>query len=603
MTDPSSSSHPEIFKTNHINIFWVVDFDKKVLRGHAEYEMQVKTSTYSKLVFDATDINVKELRVNGKPAEFSMSPGVFGTALSIVMPSDLEKNEKFSVKIGYETSDSAKALLWMDPQQTIEKTHPYMYSQCQSIMARTILPCQDTPCDKFTYNAQVTVVSPLTVLMSAVESKPKTLNNDDTVTFHYQQNLPIPSYLLAIVAGKLVSREIGPRSRVWCEQPMVEQAAWEFEETEKFIATAEGLAGEYLWGRYDLLVLPPTFPFGGMENPCLTFVTPALLAGDRSLTHVIAHEISHSWTGNLVTNQTWEDFWLNEGYTRFLERKIISRMYGEATRQFQALGGLKDLQDTINNFGEKSPLTHLVPDLKGVHPEDSFSRVPYEKGFTFLAYLEIKLGGPEKFEPFLRSYINNFKNKSLTTQQWKNYLYEYFESEKSVLDSVEWDAWFHSPGMPPHIPDYDVTMMQACVDLSEKWQKSSDCDEFGADDLNELSTKQRFEFLGELLHAKPGLSADKVRRMNEVYGWSGYKNVEIQWRWLQLAVKSRLEEFVDQAVQFAVYQGREKYVRPMYRLLYNWEFSREKILDEFKLKLKTIHPVTAAVVMKDLKLI
>jgi len=601
MSDPSSYSNFDLFRCKHLKINWFVDFETTSLKGHVEYDMEVIGEVVLLLNLDSYKLNIKKIfindyRVNFEFGEFSET---FGSKLMIELPYVMKKNEKFVLKVEYETSKDAMALQWMTKKQTIGKKHPYMYSQCQAILARTILPCQDSPSAKFTYEAEVSVASPLVVLMSAVQVEEKRKGN--ILTYCFQQTVPIPSYLIAIVAGALVSRKIGPRSKVWCEKEMVDEAAEEFAETEKMLETAEKLVGPYVWKQYDLLILPPSFPYGGMENPCLTFLTAALVAGDKSLTHVVAHEISHSWTGNLVTNKTWVDFWLNEGFTRFLERKIISKLYGEPTRQFQALAGLKDLKDSIETLGAENPLTNLVPDLNGVDPEDAFSRVPYEKGFTLLYYLEQLLGGPDVFEPFLRSYIETFKYKSVTTDEWKDFLFQYFNDQRATLDTVDWDSWLYSPGMPHIIPDYDQSMMKSCQELADRWSKTSDGAEFDSSDVATMSSKQKAEFLGEMLQREP-LSEDLYMKMETLYNFSDSPNCEIQLRWIQMGLASKVSHAIQPALDYVTKYGREKYVCPIFRSLGAWSKSRDVTVDKFYEIRESMHPITASRVFKDLQL-
>lgn len=380
--------------------------------------------------------------------EFGTPKSSFGTPLNVHV--NTVTSDELKLRITYKTSQSASALQWLEANCTMGKQHPYLFSQCQAIHARSILPCQDTPLVKFTYDANVRVKSPLVVLMSAIHTETKPVDGG-LQEFHFEQKIPIPAYLLALASGDLVSKDIGPISRVWTEKEMIDRAAYEFEQVGQMIDDAVGLMGDYVWGRYDLLVLPPTFPYGGMENPTLTFVTPTIIAGDRSLVTVIQHEIAHSWTGNLVTNATWEHFWLNEGFTRFVERKLIGLWEkSEQSRQFECIDGWRDLTECVNVvFGKESPLTRLVTDLSETDPDDAFSSIPYEKGHMFLYYLEELLGGVEVFNKYLKAYVERFKGKSITTDEWKAYLYEYFHDKKDVLDKVDWQNWLYSPGMPP----------------------------------------------------------------------------------------------------------------------------------------------------------
>jgi leukotriene-A4 hydrolase len=284
-------------------------------------------------------------------------------------------NETIPILISYQTSPSGAAIQWLKPEMTSGKIHPYMFTQCESILCRTLLPCQDTPSAKITVSTSITVPKPLMALNSGIyQSK---IENTNTTTYFYYQKIPIPSYLIAIAAGALEGRKISERTTVYAEAEDVDAAALEFADTDKFIQIAESYIFPYKWGEYNLLILPNSFPFGGMENPQLTFATPALLAGDRSLSDVVAHEISHSWSGNLVTNNNWENFWLNEGFTMFLQRKIISQTRDEDLAKLDMMIGYKNLIDDINKFGESKSFSAVVPNLLGRHPDDAFSTIPY----------------------------------------------------------------------------------------------------------------------------------------------------------------------------------------------------------------------------------
>ncbi|XP_045409150.1 leukotriene A-4 hydrolase isoform X2 [Lemur catta] len=420
--------------------------------------------------------------------------------------------------------------------------------------------------------------------------------------YRFSQKVPISCYLIALVVGALESRQIGPRTLVWSEKEQVEKSAYEFSETESMLKIAEDLGGPYVWGQYDLLVLPPSFPYGGMENPCLTFVTPTLLAGDRSLSNVIAHEISHSWTGNLVTNKTWDHFWLNEGHTVYLERHICGRLFGEKFRHFRALGGWGELQNSIKTFGETHPFTKLVVDLTDVDPDVAYSPVPYEKGFALLFYLEQLLGGPEVFLGFLKAYVEKFSYKSVTTDDWKDFLYSHFKDKVDILNQVDWNAWLYSPGLPPIKPNYDMTLTNACIALSQRWitAKEEDLNSFNATDLKDLSSHQLNEFLAQMLQKAP-LPLGHIKRMQEVYNFSAINNSEIRFRWLRLCIQSKWEEAIPLALKMATEQGRMKFTRPLFKDLAAFDKSHDQAIRAYQEHKASMHPLTAMLVGKDLK--
>ncbi|CAH4029142.1 unnamed protein product [Pieris brassicae] len=632
--DPSSYSRPELAVVKHVELKLNVDFEKKQLTGEALLTVNV-LDTIEELILDSSNLTIESIETeDGKALNFTLADPVpnYGSKLTIPLPEPATANQHLKIRIKYKTSPSATALQWLEPKQTSGKEYPYMFSQCQPIHARSILPCQDSPAVKFTYNAEVTAPEPFTVLMSAIKG-----NSSEKATF--RQPVPIPSYLLAIAVAVLESRELGPRSHVWSEKEEIDRSAWEFADTEKYLQAAERLCGPYQWTQYDLLVLPPSFPYGGMENPCLTFVTPTLLAGDRSQADVIVHEIMHSWTGNLVTNRNFEHFWLNEGFTVFLERKVGASLIADKeeahrSRDFSSLLGLQELTETINqNLGPTSPLTQLVPDLNnthpddafsrvpyekgslflryledlvggpvvdlaGVHPDDAFSTVPYEKGSLFLRYLEDSLGGSEVFDDFLRSYLDKFQRQSIDTEQFKAYLLDYFK-DNEALKSVDWTTWLHKSGMPPVIPAYDTSMTKAVTVLLAKVNDTSSTLDYS--DVLTFTPQQMINFLQALIDQDP-LPLDRLRNMGKTYKIDTSKNSEIVYRWLRLCIRSRDESKLIEALQFVNNQGRMKYVRPIYRDLYSWEAVRERAVENFLKNEANMMHVSAYTLRKDLHL-
>ncbi|XP_074645095.1 leukotriene A-4 hydrolase-like isoform X2 [Tubulanus polymorphus] len=605
--DPNSFALPEQWQTKKIHLDLAVDFTSETLDGRADFEIEKNAEDSPNiLTLDTHDLSIVKVsdKSSGEQLKFTVGDPVlcFGSKLEIHLPAGVGK--KMTVSVHYKTSPQSTALQWLKAEQTAGKKHPYLFSQCQAIHARSLLPCQDTPAIKTSYTASISAPVDLEVLMSAVKQSTSQNPTEATHRVHtFHQKVPIPSYLIAIVVGAIESRKIGPRSHVWSEKEMVDKAAHEFAETEQMIQTAESILGPYVWGIYDLLVLPPSFPYGGMENPCLTFVTPTLLAGDRSLADVVAHEITHSWTGNLVTNKTSEHFWLNEGHTSFVERKIVARLRGEPHRHLSHIERWKDLMATIELQGATNPLTKLVTDLKGIDPDDAFSCVPYEKGSSLLFYLEQKLGGAEVFNPFLRAYIEKFKYKSLDTDEWKEFLYSFFHDKVSVLDEVDWNAWFYQPGMPPVKPNFDTSLADVCIALCEKWSKASDneLDQFAASDIEGFSSNQIREFLSLLLLEAP-LSSIKMTALKELYKIHEMHNSEIRFRWLRLAIKAEQDFAIKPALEFVTEQGRMKFTRPLYRDLFKWNGSKNAAVKNFNEHRPSMHNVTATLIAKDLHL-
>uniref|UniRef100_A0A8C3JNP1 Leukotriene A4 hydrolase n=1 Tax=Calidris pygmaea TaxID=425635 RepID=A0A8C3JNP1_9CHAR len=577
MADPCSFASPDCCRTRHLYLRCRADFGAQALRGTAAFTARAEREALRCLVLDSRDVQVFKVTVNGQDAKFVFGEkhSYKGTPLEITFPFELRRGQEAVIEISFESSPKSSALQWFTPEQTSGKKHPFLFSQCQ-VEGRI---GGEIPHSWVTF--QISVPKELVALMSANRDGEMPDPEDSSrKIYHFSQNVPIPCYLIALVVGALESRKIGPRTLVWAEKELVDKSAYEFAEAEDMLKTAEDLVGPYVWGQYDLLVLPPSFPYGGMENPCLTFVTPTLLAGDRSLSSVIAHEISHSWTGNLVTNKTWEHFWLNEGHTVYLERRIGGRLFGEQFRHFHALGGWRELQNTINTYGDKNPITNLVPDLSDVDPDVAYSSVPYEKGFALLFYLEQLLGGQDIFIGFLKAYVQQFAYKSIVTEDWKKFLYSYFKDKVDILDKVDWNSWFHAPGMPP--------------------AKESDLCSFSSGDLKEMSSHQLVEFLALLL-LEPPLPVSHVKRMQEVYDFNAIHNSEIRFRWLRLCIKSRWEEAIPLALKMATDQGRMKFTRPLFRDLYNFDKCRDLAVKTFLEHRASMHPVTSMLVGKDLK--
>ena len=458
--DPSTLSNYREIVSKHIQLDWKVVFPKNEcevpgkLTGKVLHSMTALKDDVQKVDLDTSYLNIFSINSSGEKLNYIHEKRTepFGSLLQIKLSKPLVKGETVSIEIEYETTDQCTALQWLNPMQTAGKKYPFMFSQSEAIHARSIIPCQDTPSVKATFSANVE--SPLPVVMSAVPVENKSSAVSENV-YEFKQEVPISSYLIAIASGNLTSAAIGPRSRVYTEPEVVEAAKWEFEvDTENFIATGERLTIPYEWGKCDVLVLPPSFPYGGMENPNLIYVTPTLLSGDRENVDVITHEIAHSWAGNLVTNATWQDMWLNEGWTVFLERRIIGKLKGFDHAEFSSIIGWEALRQSVELFNSRNipEYTRLQPDLRNTDPDDSFSSVPYEKGYNLLRQIEKTVGGPSKFEPFIPVYFENFRYKSLDTQTFKEFLYDYFcktqgETGKERLDSIDWNMWLNGDGM------------------------------------------------------------------------------------------------------------------------------------------------------------
>lgn len=617
--DPSTLSNYTHFKVNLVTLDFDVSFDTETIAGIAEYDLEVLEQT-SELHLDVSYIDLKNVVVNGKEAPFSISDrvGTLGSKLIISIPSE----SKLKVAINYSTTKECTALQFLDKEATDGKVAPYLFCQCQAIHARSLFPCFDTPAVKAPYKLIAT--SPYFTLLSGL---PVLVEGPRYV---YNQPIPIPSYLISIASGDLVKAKIGPRSDVFSEPVNIDKCQWEFEaDMENFIQIAEALIFNYEWERFDSLVLPASFPYGGMEIPNLCQLTPTLIAEDRSQVSVMAHELAHSWSGNLVTNCSWEHMWLNEGWTVYIERRILegiaiqeylslgksrkeAEIYGESVRHFAAIIGWTDLKNSIRAMGSTADkFLTLIQDLKlREDPDDSFSTVPYEKGFNLLFHIEKLVGGKKVFDAFLPHYFNKFKYGSVDSYQFMDDLYAFFSDKHTVLDSIDWNAWLYTPGMPPVDPKFDTSLADPCYKLAERWFAHLTNDEpakFTPSDIVEFNANQGVVFLDTLLSFEKRGSfswknqTDALIKMETLYStYSTTKNAELKSRWFLLQTTGGRIEEIHQFGAWLGTTGRMKFVRPGYSLIN--EVDHEIAVHYFRKFEMTYHPICRAQVKKDLGL-
>lgn len=457
----------------HYHLDWIPDFQEKLLAGSVLIDFVILQPT-DRVILDGRSLSIFSIFLQDTPLEFKIenankivNEAFPSQKITIFLPEILKPGHKFQILIRYQTAAGQKcsALSWMEAGQTNDQIQPFMYSQFQEIHARACLPCMDHPGKKITYSARVDTRNDQQIcLMSGI------LQAKHGNVYEYSQNIPIPTYLIAIVVGHLASATISDRCQIWAEPSVVPRAQSEFENTETYLQIAEKLTNmPYLWGRYDLLILPNSFPWGGMENPCLTFANENLIVGDKSLANVIAHEISHSWTGNLLGCETWEHFWLNEGWTMYLERQILYEFEkmennfpanSKKLQQFDDLNSLLGLailklEITSLNQNNSPNFTKLVLNLQGIDLDDSYSRIPYEKGYLFLKTLENAVGGRDHFLKFLQYYLQKFKFHSLTSMEFMDTLFEFFGENfkqcRENLQQLDYENFFNAVGMPNQI--------------------------------------------------------------------------------------------------------------------------------------------------------
>jgi len=570
---------------SHLNLSLKVDFTKHILSGNVQQKLVAHEDKVDHATFDTRFLKVASVALvkdsTQQDAEWSLGKThpALGQQLIVKFP-QLKKDEEVTIRVNYSTTPEGGAIQWFEPEQTTGGKHPYMYSQCQAILARQLLPCMDTPSAKATYQLNLSVPEPLVAVGSGipVEGEPKK-EEGGFHTFTYNQPIPTPSYLIAVAAGNLSRKPLGDRTFVWTEPEKLDAAVEEFKEhTEAFLKTAEDLFDEnlkYEWGIYGLLVLPSAFPYGGMENPNLTFVNSSIITGDKSLVDVVAHEICHSWSGNLATNSTWADFWLNEGFTMYLERTLLGKVIGaEDYRLFHIYLGYKELIRTVQDLTDAgdAEFTKLQPNLTGIDPDDAFSIVPYEKGCLLLFHLEEKVGGLDNMLKWLNSLYAQYKRKTFNSEEMKKSFNEFFTGkvEAAILASVQWDHWLTEPGMPKFDPSGSLAnhYSEECDTVIEKWTASKDGNDFSADDLKGFKPSQIMFCLDELVSspAMP-LPEQVLDKLDQVYEFSKSPNVEISNRFLVLSLKSKSRKFLKEIDHFLSQHGRGRYVKPLYHFL------------------------------------
>uniref|UniRef100_A0A8D0GQR8 Aminopeptidase B n=1 Tax=Sphenodon punctatus TaxID=8508 RepID=A0A8D0GQR8_SPHPU len=609
--DVASASSAESFEVLHLHLALRVEFGPpRHVEGSVRLELrcrrdgvaEVRLDSHPTLQVQSVGLELSESRSGAggsppqlRPLPFESCPfASYGSALHITLPEPLRGGETLALEIAYRTGEGP-GVSWLTPEQTAGKQKPYFYTQGQAVLNRSFFPCFDTPAIKSTYSATVKVPEGFTAVMSATTWEKQEKDN----TFIFKMPHPIPSYLVALVVGDIVSAEVGPRSRVWAEPCLIDAAKKEYNGViEEFLTVGEKLFGPYIWGRYDVLFMPPSFPFGGMENPCITFVTPCLLAGDRSLADVIIHEISHSWFGNLVTNANWGEFWLNEGFTMYAQRRITTTIHGAAYTCLEAATGRALLRQHMDTTGEDHPLNKLRVKIEpGVDPDDTYNETPYEKGFCFVSYLAHLVGDQSRFDTFLQAYVNHFKFQSITADDALEFFLEYFpELKKKGVDTIpgfEFDRWLNTPGWPPYLPDLSPgeTLMKPADVLADLWAASSlNMKAIKAMDISAWKTYQLIYFLDKISQKSP-LPNGNVEKLSEMYPKiSKSQNSELRLRWCQIVLKNNHEMEFCKVKDFLHSQGKQKYTLPVYRTMWaGSESARALAMETFSATASQIH--------------
>ena len=553
--DPHSHARPAEVSVHHLLLHLTVDFTQQILRGSATW--QLRRSAAQELILDVRGLQIEAVLLDGPggtPASFHLGSHdpVLGQALHIQLHPDTT-----AVSIRYQTTPDAAALQWLSPAQTAGRRQPFLFTQSQAILARTWIPCQDSPGVRFTYEARVEVPAHLLPLMSA--ENPQQL--DPSGVYHFRMAQPIPAYLMALAVGEVEVRPLSPRTGVYAEPSTLPVAASEFEDLEQMVTTAEDLYGPYRWERYELLVLPPSFPFGGMENPRLTFVTPTILAGDRSLTSLVAHELAHSWSGNLVTNATWNDFWLNEGFTVYFERRIMEQLYGRPYADMLQMLGHSALLHTVQELGATSPDTHLLLNLAGRDPDEGLNEIAYEKGDYLLLTLEHLVGRPA-LDTFIKEYFARHSFQSMDTASFLTYLrQELLDKHPGLEEQVQLDAWVSGPGIPDVAPPVSSERFVAVEKAQRAWQSGTPALALATADW---SSHEWVHFL----HGLPaGLHPEQLTALDAAFGFTQSGNAEILAAWFPHTIAAGYAPAEEALHQFLTRVGRRKFLVPLYRAL------------------------------------
>ncbi|PWN27501.1 zincin [Jaminaea rosea] len=643
-TPPSNLSAPPIrepsdihttasistFRPRHLHLDWSIDWEAKTIAGSVEHTLTPLKDGETSLTFDASYLEIRSVELaDGTKLQHELKPrhGSLGNPLVVTLPSPAASNSELKVRIHYSTTTDCTALGWLAKEQTSAKSAPFLYSQCQAIHCRSLVPIFDSPWWKITYTANVRSKYP--VLMSALPVDPKDPSKflepatphdaiehpEQERTYAFSQPVHIPSYLIAIVAGHLEFASLGPRTGVWAEKPDLARAKWEFErDAEPYLTALEDMVSPYSWTRYDSVVLPPSFPYGGMENANMTTLTPALVVGDRSQCNVLLHELSHSWSGNLTSCGDWTSFWLNEGINVYLERLALQYVNGPkegpAHRGFSYIIGHKALVDARKQYTDTPRFQRLVPVFKGGEdPDDAFSSIPYEAGSNLILHLEQTVGGLDIFLPFIKSYFKTFYDRSVVTQDFLDHLFAFYSNSSEItekLKKVDWEAWLHGEGVAlPVKMEYNDTLARQSFALADRWSQvvSSGSDPssagFKSSDVSSFDTDQIVVFL-ERLHDDPNAHVTEKysKYLDEVYGMTSKQgnNGEVMLRFFAVALEDEKSSYTQQAASWVAKQGRMKYNRPTYRALYriNPELARKTFLENKGF----YHPIAASMIEK-----
>ncbi len=566
----------------HLDLDLKVDFEKRRLKGHVELDIKTLSQTAETMILDTRKLTIHEVMTREKDGKWSKTAfnvdkenDALGSALSIAITPNTKK-----IKIIYETDPSASGLQWLTPEQTGGKKHPFLFSQAQAIHARSFIPLQDTPQVRMTYSATIRTPKKLRAVMSA--------ENDPTTPLNgvYKFNMPqaIPSYLLAIAVGDLEFKSMGKRTGVYAEEYILNAAAAEFEDTESMLEATEAKFGPYAWGRYDLLILPPSFPFGGMENPRLSFITPTVIAGDKSLVSLIAHELAHSWSGNAVTNATWRDLWLNEGFTTYLTYRIMEITYGKDRYNMESVLGYQSLENAVKTVDNDDQ--RLAIDMRGRDPDDAFSEIPYEKGALMLKEIEQKIGR-KAFDEFLKSYFQQYQFESLYTEEFLRYMENTLIKQfpdKLSLDRIK--QWVYKSGFPNGAPQPESDAFEVVDKKRSRWLA-------GRLIAKKIKTKEWtvHEWLYFLNNMPKQLETHQLEELDNAFNLTQSSNNEIAHSWLLISIRNNYKAVYPRLKDYLITIGRRKLITPLYKELMKTDDGKTLAVQTYKIARPGYHPL------------
>ncbi len=551
IVDPHSFANPDEARVVHLDLALTVDFDARRLEGTATLDLALAPDARA-LVLDTRGLTIHAITdASGIALPFALAAAdpLLGSALHIDVSSGATQ-----VVVRYTTGPDAGALQWLAPAQTAGGAHPFLFTQGHALETRSWIPTQDSPAVRHTYAARITVPTALVAAMSAERLPPVVAPDGETRVFSFTMREPIPPYLIALAVGDLAFRATGPRTGVFAEPALIERAAHEFAEIERMIDAAESLLGAYRWGRFDVMVMPPSFPYGGMENPRLTFTSPSLLAGDRSLTTVVAHELAHAWAGNLVVNATWDDFWLNEGFTVYVELRMNELLWGHERAGMLKTYGWRELGAEIERLGPSSPDTRLHYDMRGRDPVVGVTAIPYLKGVAFLWTLELSVGRA-RFDPWLRGWFDRHAFGSVTTEDLVIDLRAHLFGDAPPVDL---DRWLHQPGLPEEAAPPPSPALERVDAGARAFLAGAPAVSLGA---GAWCAQEWRHFLGTLLGQVP---AERLAELDEVFALSESENTEVLFAWLRVAARCRHAPALPVIARFLGKNGRGKYLRPLY---------------------------------------